>query len=296
MLPTEPYELQIIHWSNECPAEELCGVLMRHRETFMPVQISNVAKDRRATFTMEEGPFLEAVNSGQIWGTWHVHPGQQDEDGPSLADMDRANAWNLPGCILVRRTMQFRYYLPNGYKVSIFRRPYVPGVFDCHALVKQALVEYVGFDAIDLDREKLDPDGCYPNLQEEWERQGWELLLQPKPGRVAMINFYGRSRCNHLGLVISSHEMLHQLRGHPSRVDYLGSWTKWALGYLSHPAIEAKVKAENWDRLPFNPQDYEGPRRPAKASRSPQDAFSARPRGNIAGGPLDPEILRRIKP
>lgn len=296
MRPTEPYEMQIIHWSNENPTEELCGVLLRHYETFMALQIANVANNRVVTFAMDDQPFLDAVNSGQCWGTWHVHPGPNDPDGPSDVDRDRATVWDLPGCILVRRTMQFRYYVPDGYKMSIFRRPYVPGIFDCFALVKDALAEYMDFELADLDRQLLEADGCLPDVKQYWESQGWELLLQPQPGRVAMINFNGNSRCNHLGLVISQHEILHQLRGHPSAVDYLGTWKKWALGYLAHPTIEQKVKVMAWPRLPFNPQDYEGPKRPEKAPRAAQDAFSGRGNVMIAGKPFNPQIFKKLQP
>lgn len=291
-LPSQPYELQIIQWSNQNPTEELCGVLVRSFEGLMAYQIANVAKDRKSTFTMDEQPFLEAIRKGEVWGTWHVHPNPQDDDGPSLADQDRANAWNLPGCILVRRTMRFRYYVPNGFKTPIFQRPYVPGIFDCFALVKDALSEYVGFEHDDLDRDQLDHDGCLPDVMGYWKEHGWELLLQPKPGRLAMIQAIGHGRCNHLGLVISQHEMIHQLRGQPSRVDYLGSWHKWALGYLSHPKIEQKIKDMKWDRLPFNPADYQGPRTPSKASSRPPQTFSPRPSIKTAGRPIDPQILK----
>lgn len=295
LLPSQPHEMQIIQWSNACPHEELCGVLLRQFEGFVPYQLANVASDRTTTFTMEEKPFLDAIKRGDVWGTWHVHPGSQDDDGPSIGDMDRANAWGLPGCILVRRTMRFKYYTPDGFKTSIFQRPYVPGIFDCYALVKDALAEYVGFEAEELDREQLDDDGCLPDVMACWESQGWEMLLQPRPGRVMMINATRAGRCSHLGLVISGYEMIHQLRGHPSKVDYLGSWQKWSLGYLAHPVIEAKVTANSWDRLPFNPADYEGPRKPAKAPSRPPQRFSPRPSIETAGREIDPQVLKVLK-
>jgi proteasome lid subunit RPN8/RPN11 len=296
ILPTEGYELQIIRWSNERPTEELCGVLMRHYESFMAVQIANVANEPTRTFAMDEKPFLDAVNSGQVWGTWHVHPGPNDTDGPSLADMDRANAWGLPMAILIRRTMRFRYYMPNDYKVPIFHRPYVPGIFDCFALVRQALSEYVGFELDDLDRERLDEYGCLPDIKEYWEGQGWEMLYQPKPGRVALISYFGQSRCNHLGLIISDWEMIHQLRGHPSRVDHLAGWQHWAQGYLSHPAVEHKIKTMGWTRLPFNPLDYGPSNAPAKASGRPPGSFPRPGKVNVPGRTFDPLKLRRLGP
>lgn len=295
ILPSLPYELQIVQWSNQSPNEELCGVLARSADGLQAYQIRNVAKDRSASFAMDEPAFLEAMRGGHVWGTWHVHPGPQDDDGPSLADMDRCNAWSLPGCILVRRRMRFRYYQPNGYKTPVYQRPYVPGIFDCFALVKDALSEYVGFELEDLDREQLDNDGCLPDVMGYWKSQGWELLLQPRPGRVAMIHSMTNGRCNHLGLIISAHELIHQLRGHLSRVEFLGHWSKWAIGYLSHPWIEQKVKAERWDRLPFNPADYEGPRTPTKAPSSPPQRVLARPSIRTAERPLDPQILKVLR-
>jgi proteasome lid subunit RPN8/RPN11 len=256
MKPSEPYEMQIVEWSNQNPAHELCGVLIKNRGSFMALRITNTARDTKRTFTMDEKPFLDAINSGQVWGTWHVHPGPNDDDGPSLADMDRANAWDMPGCVLVRRMMHFRYYLPDGMPTPLYGRPYVPGIFDCYALVKDAIKKYFDLDHEDLDREQLDARGCLPNHDEFWGPNGWELLLQPKPGRLAMIDFGGRGQCNHLALIVSQTEMLHHLRGQLSRIEFLGSWQRWALGYIEHPKIAERIKKERWNRLPIDPGEF----------------------------------------
>jgi hypothetical protein len=109
---------------------------------------------------------------------------------------------------------------------------------------------------------------------------------------VALISYLGQTRCNHLGLIISDWEMIHQLRGSPSRVDYLGSWTRWAQGYLSHPKIERM----GLTRLPLNPLEYQGPRRPVKASSRPPEAFSMPGKVSIPGKAFDPRKLRRLQP
>ena len=280
--------MQIVEWSNRRPSEELCGVLMKHRGTFTAMQITNVAMNRERTFTMDEQPFLDAVNSGQIWGVWHVHPNPDDEDGPSIPDMDRANAWQMPGCILVRRNMLFRYYLPDGMPTPLYGRPYVPGIFDCYAMVKDALKKYLDFDLIDLDRERLDPRGCLPGYDQLWQEEGWERLLQPKAGRVALIDFGGHGKCNHLGLIVSRTELLHQLRGQLSRVDLLGSWQRWSLGYLEHPQIVAKMQKEGWQRVPVDVLEYSQQgaayNAPAKASNSLVDASGKPTRVKIPEG------------
>jgi proteasome lid subunit RPN8/RPN11 len=292
MRPSEPYEFQIIEWSNQKPDEELCGVLIKHKGSFHALQIDNVAADRRTTFAMEEQPFLKAINSGQAWGTWHVHPGPTAVDGPSAPDMDRANAWDLPGCILVRRTMQFRYYMPDGKPTPLYGRPYVPGIFDCYALVRDGLRKYLDFELVDLDREKLDGRGALPDHETMWAPLGWEIMLQPKAGRVAAIDFGGHGKVNHLGLLISKHEMLHHVRGQLSRVDFFGSWQRWTLGYLAHPVLEEKVKGNRWNRLPVNPQEYNDQTAGAKSPAEPPDSLvdaSGKPtRVDIPGDPKNP--------
>jgi proteasome lid subunit RPN8/RPN11 len=289
MRATEPYETQIIDWSNRKPTEELCGVLIKHRGTFTAMQITNVASDKETTFAMDEQPFLDAVNSGQVWGIWHVHPNPDDEDGPSIPDMDRANAWQMPGCVLVRRKMHFRYYLPDGMPTPLYGRPYVPGIFDCYAMVRDALKQYLDFELADLDREQLDMRGCLPDPDLLWTPSGWERLLQPKAGRVALIDFGGHGKCNHLGLIISRTEMLHQIRGQLSRVDFLGSWQRWSLGYLEHPQIAARMQKESWERLPVNPNEFSEQgvafNRPIKASGSLVDASGKPTRVSITENP-----------
>lgn len=303
MTPIEPYELQIVEWSNLKPEEELCGVLIKHRGSFLALQIMNVAANRQETFAMDEKPFLDTVNSGQAWGTWHVHPNPMDTDGPSPADMDRANAWQLPGCVYVRHKMHFRYYLPDGLPTPLYGRPYVPGIFDCYGLVRDALKKYADFELVELDRELLDERGCLPDHERLWGPMGWEMLLQPKPGRVAMIDFGGHGKCNHLALVISRTELLHHVRGQLVRLDFFGSWQRWTLGYLAHPWIEDLVAQKQWTRLPLDPNEFSphipGANGHAKAPDSLVDASGRPTRVNIpatASRRLVRHPLRDIRP
>lgn len=261
MKPTEPYELQIVKWSNENPDEELCGVLLQHGGSFRALQLKNVATDRRNSFAMDEKPFLEAVKSGQVWGTWHVHPNQWDDDGPSLADLDRSNAWNMPGCVYVRRSVMFHYWTPDGYKAPIFGRPYVPDIFDCARLVSDALREYCQYDMPLFDRDFFHAHGHMGDHERWWAPYGVEMVLQPKPGRVALIDFRGGGRVNHMGLVVSNRELLHHLRGQVSELAYLGNWVRYTHSYLMHPDIEALVEAKGWrERLPIDPFTLPGTR------------------------------------
>jgi proteasome lid subunit RPN8/RPN11 len=296
MRASEAYEFQIIEWSNQKPYEEICGVLIRHRGTFSALQIPNVATNRGHAFAMAEKPFLAAINSGQVWGTWHVHPNPTDDDGPSLADMDRANAWDLPGCVLVRHNMQFRYYLPNDLPTPIQGRPYVPGIFDCYALMRDSLKKYLDFDHPDLDREMLDDRGSLPNHEQFWGPVGWEQLLQPKPGRLAMIDFGGHGKVNHLGLIVSRCEMLHHIRGQVSRLDFFGSWARWTHSYLAHPVLEQKVQENGWQqRLPIDPSEFEMTARantPVAAPGGLIDAAGAATRVKIPGDGED--VPRRL--
>lgn len=261
MKPVEPYEHQIVQWSNQNPQEEICGLLLRHGGSFRAVQCENVAIDRVNNFAMEEKPFLEAIKSGQVWGVWHVHPNQWDDDGPSIGDRDRANAWNLPGCVYVRRSVFFHYWLPDGFSAPLFGRPYVPDIFDCARLVEDALKEFFGYSMPFFDRDFFDHHGHMGDHERWWSPYGVEMVLQPKPGRVALIDFRGGGRVNHMGLVISGTELMHHLRGQVSSLDYLGHWTRLTHSYLTHPDIEAAVQAKGWlERLPVDPFKLPGTR------------------------------------
>ena len=285
--PYETHEMQIIALQDEKPNEEVCGVLLRREYGFEVKQLANLATAKDKVFSMDMG----AVLKEDVSMLWHTHSQLADTDGLSDPDKWTSAEWGLPMCVYVKRTRKFHYWQPGDYHASIVGRPWCPEIFDCFALIRDALLEYLDVKIPDLDRTFLHAAVGLKDCDLYWKSIGAELVFKPEIGRVAVINYHGSRYPNHCGLLVQDKSMLHQLRGAPSRVDPYGDmWRKATLYFVRHADIEHAIETKQW-RYDGSPNPVAAPTTPVKPAGSVlrpdphkrwQEAFKTARTGNPA--------------
>lgn len=239
--PYEEYERSIIAMQYSNPNEEICGVLVERNGKLEAVQLPNMEQDRERAWSLPVGDYSYAKMF------WHTHTRPDSIDGFSDPDKHTGQVWLMPMCVYVCHTQKFHYWQPDGFRASIVGRPWSPMVFDCFALVRDAITEFFGIRVPDLSRTFLHATRGIESIETYWQPAGFELVHKPAIGRVAVINYGGSKYANHIALLITENWILHQLRGTPSRVELFSEqWRKSTFFYMRHPEIEEVIKRTNW--------------------------------------------------
>jgi proteasome lid subunit RPN8/RPN11 len=226
----------------QSPTEEICGVLIPRQGKFEVMQLTNNAVNKTQTFSMEMAKY-----SDESPICWHTHPGDGDMDGPSDPDKYSSAAMRVPICVYVRRTGKFHYWQPGDYHASILGRPWCPGIFDCFALIRDAIYEFWDVRLPDLDRTFLHASVGIPEIDKYFGPSGCELVHKSEVGRVAVMNHGGAKYPNHVALFIDKTSVLHQVRGQVSRIDfYSESLRQSTLYFMRHPQVEENIAKTHW--------------------------------------------------
>jgi NlpC/P60 family len=240
--PYEPHELAIIAMQAEHPDEEICGVFIERAGGFHVEQLENICIDKEHYFEIKTESIPKETSI-----FWHTHPGRYDDDGLSENDKWSARAWMKPMCVYVKRTGRFVYWQPDNYRATIENRPWCPVIFDCFALIRDALFEFFDVDVPDLDRTFLHASTGLQSIEEYFKPAGFETVLKSGIGRIALINYGGAKYVNHVALFVTESQILHQLRGCPSRVEFYGQTMRNATIYfVRHLLIESAITAKRW--------------------------------------------------
>ena len=219
---------------------EACGFVIDG--VYHPVP--NVHENPKEFFRVEASEWLKAKRRGNIDYFVHSHP--DGEKTPSEADMAAQTATGVPWAIIA--TDGDRCTEPaiwGGPIAPLIGRPFVHGVTDCYALIrdayrlgkdelrKQGVTEEWPYDPIEL--------ADVPRNDGWWNEEGKDLYVgnfermgfvevpfaEVKPGDI----FFGKinsDRLNHGGLLIASDLIMHHLPMRVSRREPAGIWARHA--------------------------------------------------------------------
>jgi proteasome lid subunit RPN8/RPN11 len=217
-----PYVL--IHAQAEAP-RECCGVAVAVPD--MPLvymACKNVARESEH-FVIDGASYAAAEDTGQIIAIVHSHV--YEPPIPSLADLTGIERTQLPWLIVNHPLGTHTITRPSGYEAPLLARPFVHGVHDCYALVRDhfatlgiTLRDYArtygwwdDANGPDLYRENFEAEGFVVIERGTMDR---DKLTSLQPNDLILMNIRAQ-RDNHMAVYLGEGVILHHLIGTASR-------------------------------------------------------------------------------
>jgi proteasome lid subunit RPN8/RPN11 len=228
---------------------EACGLLLvlRGKEQFRPCR--NLAESPNEQFVMAPEDYAAAEDEGEIIAIMHSHP--EDAAVASPADLVACEASGLPWIIVEVRhdgrghvaSEAITTTEPSGYQAPLVNRPFVHGVLDCYALIRDWYLRERGIQLPDFERrDNWWNDGHSALYMDHFREAGFEPCGAPlQPGDVILMQIRSKNDTpNHAGVYLGDGQMLH----HPykrlsTRDPYDGMWKDYTtLVVRYHPLVE----------------------------------------------------------
>ncbi len=121
-------------YPNEC-----CGFVIRRGQHARVFPVRNMSVNPRTEFHGAPEDIAAAEDEGELLMAYHSHPNLSPMHGP--ADKTDAERNQLPSLVMSWPSGDCEMYFPNGWKADLLGRPFVHGVLDCFALVKDRLAQ-----------------------------------------------------------------------------------------------------------------------------------------------------------
>ena len=219
--PLVPFVL--IHAEAEAP-RECCGVIVRERgEQLTYIACRNIAYEHDQ-FAIDPQDYARAADSGEIVAIAHSHV--LTPPMPTMADRTEIERGGIPWLIVNHPTGAFSVNCPEGFHAPLIGRPFVHGVHDCYAIVRDyyatlriALNDYPRFygwweqpDGPDLYRENFAREG-FVQVSRETLREHDLILMRIRSPRE-----------NHMAVHLGGGVLLHHLIAHLSRREFYGEF------------------------------------------------------------------------
>jgi cell wall-associated NlpC family hydrolase len=210
---------------------EACGLVLTRdgREVFQPVH--NAALDPYREFRIPAEILSEAYDSG-LTLILHSHP--MGPATPSLADRVACERTGVPWVILGLPGGDLARVDPDGFKAPLLGRPYVYGLLDCWALVRDYYAQTLGIDLPDFPRP-ADPD----HWDRDWfaelaDEGGFRVVEEPRLHDLILMGIQAPFP-NHLGIYLGDQVFLHHRVDRLSgRELYGGLWLKATRRFYRH--------------------------------------------------------------
>lgn len=217
-----PYVL--IHAQAEAP-RECCGVVVSiNNAPLVYVACTNIARESEH-FVIDGACYASAEDSGSIVAIAHSHVYEIPE--PSLADRTGIERTGLPWLIVNYPSGQFTINRPSGFKAPLLQRPFVHGVHDCYAIVRDYFATlgielhdypraYGWWDdprAPDLYRANFAGEGFVLIASGSMDRDKLAML---EPHDLILMNIRAQHD-NHMAVYLGDGVILHHMIGTASR-------------------------------------------------------------------------------
>jgi len=131
----------------------------------------------------------------------------------------------LPWLIINPRTGEHTITKPSGYKAPLVGRPFVHGILDCYALIKDYFYEERGLVLPEFFRK----DGWWHNgeklYRDNFELAGFiEVPMKTLQKNDCFIICNGASEPNHAAAYLGEGKILHHVQGRLSSIDVYGGY------------------------------------------------------------------------
>jgi proteasome lid subunit RPN8/RPN11 len=232
-----------IHAQAEAP-RECCGVIVREASGSLTyIACRNLAR-RTEHFVIDGADYARAEDTGEVVAIVHSHVYEPPE--PSLADRAGIERSNLPWLIVNHPLGTCRVIRPEGFSAPLLGRPFVHGVHDCYALVR----DYYATQSVTLNDYPRtwgwwdDPQG--PDLyRENFAIEGFVQIATGFDDARAKLREHDlilmrirAPRENHMAVYLGNSVILHHLIGQTSRREvYQEFYQRRTTAVLRHRAF-----------------------------------------------------------
>lgn len=137
------------HAARDYP-REACGLVVQIGRRHVYVPCANLALDPKEQFQLDPQDYAQAEDLGTIIGIVHSHP----DETSRASDHDRASCEvsGLPWHILSWPEGDLNTIVPTGVPTPLIGRPFVHGVWDCYAIVRDWHLQERGIELPNYER------------------------------------------------------------------------------------------------------------------------------------------------
>lgn len=218
--------------------QEGCGLLVLDPETGQEryVVCENISSVPERAFVIDPVSYLRAKRIGKITAVCHSHP--NGPVLPSLADRTACETSKLTWYVLATPGGELHRMEPSGFRAPLLERPFVHGVHDCYALVRDYYQEELGIELPDFARDDEWWEGDANLYVDNFVRAGFRVIEEPRLHSVILMQLRA-TKPNHAAVFLGNMQMMHHLRGWlSSRTVYGGYWQKHTTHVLLHEAVK----------------------------------------------------------
>jgi len=217
----------ILEHAKETIDKEICGLIVVFKGREKYVRCRNISEtDSSDHFVIHPEDYAAAEDFGTITTVVHSHP--RTNPKPSEADLVGIEKSGLPWLIVNPRTEQHTITKPTGYKAPLVGRPFVHGILDCYAIIKDYFKENLSIEMPEYFRQ----DDWWHNGQslyrDNFEKAGFrEVPMTALKVHDCFIICNGATEPNHAAVYIEEGKILHHVQGRLSSIDVFGGfWLK----------------------------------------------------------------------
>lgn len=218
---------EIISLARADPAHEVCGLIVCAPPQVLVHPCTNISRDedgQEHTFEIDSQEYISACARGKVCGIYHSHP-----HGPvafSQADIEVADAMELPSHLYVTDADAWITYIPRGYTVPLTGQEFTWGTQDCYETVRIYYRQKLGIYLGDYDRDEnfrdAAPDAILKHISSEGFINLGRDLSVIQEHDVLLFDTPGHRYPHHLGIYTGgSNRFLHHPFGALSRIDDL---------------------------------------------------------------------------
>ncbi|MFM0224174.1 C40 family peptidase [Paraburkholderia dipogonis] len=215
-----------IHAEGEAP-RECCGLIVTRVDPplLMYIACTNLARETEH-FIIDPKDYARAEDTGKVVAIVHSHPFIPPE--PSLADLTGIERTGLPWLIVNHPLGTWSVNHPRGFVAPLLGRPFVHGVHDCYALVRDYYAER-GIVLNDYPRSYgwWDDAGGADLYRDNFATEGFAVVLDHapltfddftaiRPDDLILMRIRAQHD-NHMAVYLGDGVILHHMIGHASR-------------------------------------------------------------------------------
>lgn len=220
----------LTHAAAEYP-RECCGVVVQSGRRQRYVRCRNLAPEPTEQFSLAPADYAAAEDSGTIVAIVHSHPDATTQ--PSQLDLAQCDLSQLPWIIASWPEGDIREVIPREGVKPLLERPFVHGIWDCYAIVRDWYQLERGIALPDFTRT----DGWWNRGENLYMAHYAEAGFVPASGELlvgdVIVMQVQAPEPNHAAVYLGDGIMIHHMYGQLSnRGSYGGYWQERTITVL----------------------------------------------------------------